>query len=287
MNLDFRGRISNVLRRHGRGVIGLPVTVFIVGVAIAAPFLAPHSPTEQEKANRLLPPQWADTGSHDHILGTDQLGRDLLSRIIYGARVSLTVAVTAAAISCGLGTILGLLSGYYRGFLDQIIQRLTEVQLAFPFFLMAITIMSIFRPSMRNVILVLCVYGWVVYCRIIRARVLSLREEGFVQAAFAIGCSSWWVIRRHLLPNVAPLIIVLGTLQLAEFILAEAALSFLGMGIQPPTPSWGGMINDGREYIWVAWWIQTFPGVAIVLSVSGLGLVGDWLRDLLDPTLRH
>lgn len=279
--------MSNLLRRHARGLIGIPVVVLATCIGIFAPFLAAHSPTEQQMEARLLPPCWDKRGNHQHILGTDQLGRDLLSRLIYGSRVSLTVAVAAATISCAVGAILGLVSGYYRGFLDQIIQRLTEVQLAFPFFLMAITLMAVFRPSMRNVIFVLCVYGWVSYCRLIRARVLSLREEEFVHAAYAIGASDWWIIRKHLLPNVAPLIVVLATLQLADFILAEAALSFLGIGIQPPTPSWGGMINEGREYIWVAWWIQTLPGIAIIAVVSGLGLLGDWVRDVLDPTLRH
>jgi len=199
----------------------------------------------------------------------------------------MTVALSSALISAIVGSALGLLSGYYPGVFDWVIQRVLEIQLAFPFYLLAIVFMAILPRSMGNVILVLSIYGWTIYCRLIRGRVLSLREEDFVLAARAMGGSSGHIILRHILPNVMPLIIILTTLQVARFILAEAGLSFLGLGVPPPTPTWGGMISGGRDYIWVAWWLETFPGIAIVVAVASIGLIGDWLRDLLDPTLRY
>jgi peptide/nickel transport system permease protein len=279
--------LVQLMRRHGRGVLGLPPALLILTVAIFAPALTPHDPLQQVVTERLRPPFWMEQGSREHLLGTDELGRDILSRIVFGSRVSLAVAVSATLISATLGSALGLLSGYYSGFLDSVIQRLLEIQLAFPFYLMAIVLVTILTRSMGNIIVILCIYGWVHYCRLIRAQVLSLREEDFVLAARAIGCSSGRIILGHIVPNVMPMIIILTTLQVARFILAEAGLSFLGLGIPPQTPTWGGMISSGRDYIWVAWWLETFPGIAIVVTVSSVGLIGDWLRDLLDPTLRY
>lgn len=275
------------MRRHGRGLLGLPAALLILTMAIFAPALAPHDPLRQDVTVRIHPPFWAEQGSLEHVFGTDALGRDVLSRVIFGARVSMTVALSSALVSAIVGSALGLLSGYYPGMFDSVIQRVLEIQLAFPFYLLAIVFMAILPRSMGNVILVLSIYGWTIYCRLIRGRVLSLREEDFVLAARAMGGSSGHIILRHILPNVMPLIIILTTLQVARFILAEAGLSFLGLGVPPPTPTWGGMISGGRDYIWVAWWLETFPGIAIVVAVASIGLIGDWLRDLLDPTLRY
>jgi len=276
-----------LIRRHVRVLLGLPPALLILTVAIFAPAVAPHDPLVQDINVRVQPPFWMEQGSRQHLLGTDQLGRDILSRIIFGARVSLAVAISATLISATIGSALGLLSGYYSGLLDSVIQRVLEIQLAFPFYLMAIVFVTVLGRSMRNLILMLCIYGWVYYGRLIRGRVLSLREEEFILAARATGCSSGRIILGHLVPNVLPMIIILTTLQVAQFILVEAGLSFLGLGLPPQTPTWGGMISSGREYIWVAWWLETFPGIAIVVAVSSIGLLGDWLRDLLDPTLKY
>lgn len=279
--------LGQLMSRHGRGVAGLPPALLILTFAVFAGALAPHDPLQQALGERLQPPFWMEQGSHEHLLGTDELGRDILSRIIFGSRVSMTVALSAALISATLGSVLGLISGYFPGFLDSVIQRLLEIQLALPFYLLAIVLMTTLTRSTGNVILMLSIYGWVYYCRLIRARVLSLREEAFILAARAVGCSSYRIVLRHILPNVMPMIIILTTLQVARFILAEAGLSFLGLGVPPETPTWGGMISSGRDYIWGGWWLETFPGLAIMVAVSSIGLIGDWLRDLLDPTLKY
>lgn len=266
-----------------RGAVGALVIVIAIVATLAAPYMSLPRPETQDLRTRLKPPVWSEAGSMEHPLGTDHLGRDLLSRIVFGARVSLTVSLTAVVLAIVVGVGLGVASGFLGGRFNYAIMRLVDIQLSFPVLLLAIILVATLRPSIQTVILVLVINGWATYARVVRAQVLSLREREFVQAAQAMGASRARIMAKHVLPNVSSIVIVLGTVQTAQFILAESSLSFLGLGIMPPTPSWGGMINEGRGYIWSAWWIQTFPGIAIVAVVSGIGLFGDWLRDHLDP----
>jgi len=279
-------RVISALVRKRAGLIGLVIVLLNVVVALSASVLAPHDPLDQDVARRLLPPVWLAGGGHDYLLGTDQLGRDILSRIIYGSRISLLIGLLSVVLSLPIGVGVGLLAGYFTGRLDDITMRIADVQLAFPFILLAITIAGVLGPSPRNVILILAVGGWVVYARLARGQALSLREKEFIEAARSLGGGSFRILFRHMLPNVVSPIIVVGTFGVAQMILLESSLSFLGLGVQPPTPSWGGMLNDGRPYITVAWWLTTFPGAAIMLTVLGINFVGDWLRDLLDPRLQ-
>ena len=281
-----RRRVISALVRKRAGLIGLAIVLLNVVVALSASVLAPHDPLDQDVARRLLPPVWLAGGGHDYLLGTDQLGRDILSRIIYGSRISLLIGLLSVVLSLPIGVGVGLLAGYFTGRLDDITMRIADVQLAFPFILLAITIAGVLGPSPRNVILILAVGGWVVYARLARGQALSLREKEFIEAARSLGGGSFRILFRHMLPNVVSPIIVVGTFGVAQMILLESSLSFLGLGVQPPTPSWGGMLNDGRPYITVAWWLTTFPGAAIMLTVLGINFVGDWLRDLLDPRLQ-
>jgi peptide/nickel transport system permease protein len=280
-----RGVARVVLRNRG-GFVGFLIVVVNIAVALLAPVLGPHDPLDQDIARRLLPPAWFAGGSPEHFLGTDQLGRDILSRIIYGSRISLLIGLLSVALSLPIGVCVGLVAGYFGGRLDDVIMRLADVQLAFPFILLAITIAGVLGPSPRNVILILAIGGWVVYARLARGQVLSLREKEFVEAARGLGLGHGRILLRHVLPNVLTPIIVVATFSVAQMILLESSLSFLGLGVQPPTPSWGGMLNDGRAYITIAWWLMTFPGAAIMLTVLGINFLGDWLRDLLDPRLQ-
>jgi peptide/nickel transport system permease protein len=254
--------------------------------ALIAPALAPYPPAAQDLLSRNKAPGWHDDAGRVHLLGTDQLGRDMLSRILIGARTSLGIATLAALVSAVAGVTAGILGGYFGGVPDLITARLVDMTLAFPTLLLAIALIAVLRPSVGSVIVVLAVTGWVTYARLIRAQVLALREREFIVAVHALGGDDTRVIVRHLFPNLVPILLAVATIQLAQFILAESALSFLGLGVPPTVPSWGGMINEGRDYIWNAWWIETFPGLAIVLIVSSVGLVGDWLRDRADPRLR-
>jgi len=278
--------LARAVVRNRAGVLGLVVVLLDVAVAIFAPLLAPHDPLQQDIARRLLPPAWLAGGSWEHVLGTDQLGRDILGRIIYGSRISLLIGVLSVALALPVGVTVGLLAGYFGGRLDDVTMRLADVQLAFPFILLAITIAGVLGPSPRNVILILAVGGWVVYARLTRGQVLSLREKEFVEAARSLGLGHARILFGHILPNILTPIIVVATFAVAQMILLESSLSFLGLGVQPPTPSWGGMLNDGRAYITIAWWLTTFPGAAIMLTVLGINFLGDWLRDLFDPRLQ-
>ncbi len=253
--------------------------------ALLAPLLVPHNPAAQDLLGRIKPPGWRSDGG-THALGTDQLGRDVLSRIIVGTRTSLAIASLAAVLSAGVGIVAGILGGYFGGAMDLVVARLVDTTLAFPALLLAIALIAVLRPSVGSVVVVLAITGWVTYARLVRAQVLALREREFIVAVHALGGDDARIIRRHLLPNLVPILMAVATIQLAQFILAESALSFLGLGVPVSVPSWGGMINEGRDYIWNAWWIETFPGFAIVLVVSGVGLLGDWLRDRADPRLR-
>ncbi|MEX2535091.1 MAG: ABC transporter permease [Trueperaceae bacterium] len=262
------------------------IILIAVLTALFAPWLAPHDPRLVDITLRLKPPFWLDGGTGAHPLGTDQLGRDLLSRIIVGTRSSLIVAGSAVLITSIVGGLTGMVAAYFGGWVDQVISRLVDIQLAFPSLLLAITIMAVTTPSLTAVVVVLAIAGWVVPCRIVRSRTLAVAGQEFVTGAVATGASHRHILLRHLFPNVLPTLITIGTLQAAHFVLAEAALSFLGLGLPPAIPSWGGIMNQGRDYIELAWWIETFPGIAIVILVSGLGLVGDWVRDALDPRMR-
>jgi len=280
-------RPLRTLVRNRGALAGLLVVLVNVAAAVFAPAVAPHDPLDQDITRRLLPPAWLAGGSVEHVLGTDQLGRDILSRIIHGSRISLMIGLLSVAISLPAGVAAGLVSGYAGGRFDDVVMRVADVQLAFPFILLAITIAGVLGPSPRNVVLILAIGGWVVYARITRGQVLSLREKEFIEAARGLGMGHARVLLRHILPNVLTPIIVVGTFAVAQMILLETSLSFLGLGVQPPTPSWGGMLNDGRGYITIAWWLTTFPGAAIMLTVLGINFLGDWLRDLLDPRLQH
>ena len=259
----------------------------IVVCALIPASLATRPPNEQNITERLLPPSWMERGKSAHPLGTDQLGRDLLSRVIHGARISLIVGLSALAISGIIGVAIGLLAGYYRGWLDDWIMRLADVQLAIPYVLLAIAIIAVIGPSNLNVVLVLTVNGWVVYARLARGQTLSLREREFIQAYRALGARDWRIVLQHILPNLLSAVIVVASLELAGIITLESSLSFLGLGIQPPTVSWGYMLADGRTYLLGgAWWVVTFPGLAITATILSINVLADWLRDVLDPRLK-
>jgi peptide/nickel transport system permease protein len=275
------------LPRDRSALLGLVVIVVATAMAVLAPAFAPADPIKNSLVERLTPPMWAAGGTARHPLGTDTLGRDVASRLLYGARVSLIVGLSAVVIAGVLGVALGLVSGYYRGFTDDALMRLGDVQLAFPVLVLAVAALAVLGASLANVILVLAVTGWVTYARIVRGETLSLRQREFVEAARALGASDHYLLWRHILPNVLAPVTVVATFSVARTIIAEASLSFLGLGIPPPAPSWGAMLDEGRNYITTGWWLALFPGLAILLLVLGINLVGDWLRDALDPRMER
>jgi len=254
--------------------LGLVLTVAVVLVAGAAPWLTAHDPLLADFVASLKPP-----GTPGHPLGTDQLGRDLLARVLYGARLALFIGVCTVVVTAVVGGLLGLVAGFVERWPSAVLMRLADVQLSFPFILLALTINAI-------VGLGLSAAGWVVYARIVRGEVLSVKQRDFVQAAAALGVGRARLLFRHVLPNVAPSIIVVASLQFSQFVVAEAAISFLGFGVQPPTPAWGSMLSESRDFLYVAWWLAAFPGAALALTALGVNLLGDWLRDTLDPKLR-
>jgi peptide/nickel transport system permease protein len=260
---------------------------FIVAAAILAPLLAPHSPYSQELQARLSPPAWLPGGSWERPLGADDLGRDVLSRLLYGSRVSLVVGLSAALIGSVVGTLLGLVAGYAGGLLGDLIMLLADAQLALPFLVLAIGLIAVVGPSLGVLIVLAGVSGWTAYARVTRGLVLGLLEQEFVLAARALGASAPRLLLHHIVPNLISTVAVLATLQLASVILLESTLSFLGLGVQPPEPSWGSMLGAGREYLNTAWWISVFPGLALMATILAVSLGGDWLRDVLDPNLRH
>lgn len=259
------------------------ILVLFILAALFSPWIATHDPVEQDLANTLTPPAWQQEGSLSHLLGTDNLGRDIFSRLVYGARVSLLVGLLAVTLSMVVGTWLGLLAGFFGGRTETIIMRLTDMQLAMPFILMAIAIVGALGPSTRNIVIVLAVCNWATYARLIRGEVLSVKENEFVELAVVNGAGTGRILLLHILPNVVNTLIVMATLDMGRMIIFEGALSFLGLGVQPPYPSWGNMLADGRAYLSVAWHLATFPGLAIMLVVLGSNLFGDWLRGILDP----
>lgn len=267
-------------------VFGGVIILVLVVAAFGAPILAPYDPNKTNLLLRNTPPAWEAHGSTAHLLGTDPVGRDMVSRLIYGARISLFIGLTVTILASVLGILLGLIAGYYEGWIEEVIMRVADLFLAFPFILLAITIIAVLGAGLLNLILVLVVTGWVQYARLVRGQVLSVKRNQYVDAARVAGAPSRRILLRHILPNVAASVIVLATLQVAFVLLTEAALSFLGLGVNPSIPTWGSMVNDGRLYIYNAWWDITFPGLAIMIAVLGINMVGDWLRDILDPTLR-
>ena len=259
----------------------------IVLAALAAPWVAPRSPLRIETASRLQPPGTLYRDGTVALLGTDQVGRDVLSRIVHGARVSLTVGFAAVVVAGAIGLTVGLVSGYYAGWTDTLVMRLADIQLGFPGILLAIAITAVLGASVENLVVSLGVTRWVAYARLTRGVVLSLREREFVESARALGASDLAIVARHIVPAVTTTLLILATIEVGRVIVAEASLSFLGLGIEPPAPSWGGMVADGRQYLFGAWWVSTFPGLAIGLTTLVFGLAGDRLRDYLDPRLRH
>jgi peptide/nickel transport system permease protein len=273
--------------RDGVALAGLAVIVASAVLATLAPALAPTDPARNDLLARLTPPAWMHGGSWEHPLGTDTLGRDVVSRMLYGARVSLVVGFSAVILAGALGVLLGLLAGYYGGRLDDALMRLGDVQLAFPALVLAIAVLAVVGSGLGNVVLVLGVTGWVTYARIARGETLSLRHREFVEGARALGARDAGILWRHVLPNVLPSITVVATFSVARTVIAEASLSFLGLGIPPPAPSWGAMLDEGRNYLTTGWWLALFPGLAILTVVLGINVVGDWLRDTLDPRLER
>ena len=273
--------------RRGAAMSSIIVLAAVVVAAILAPMLSPADPLRNDLLERLTPPMWSAGGSAAHPLGTDTLGRDVLSRLLYGARVSLLVGLTTVLISGVFGVALGVLGGFYGGWLDDVFMRAGDVQLAFPVLLLGVALLSVLGPGLGNLILVLALSGWITYARIVRGETLSLKHREFVEAARALGALDGRLIWRHVLPNVWAPIAVVATFSVARTIIAEASLSFLGLGVPAPSPSWGAMLDEGRNYITTGWWLALFPGTAILLVVLVINLVGDWLRDALDPRVER
>jgi len=273
------------LRRSPGAIVGACLLGAVGGASVASPWLAPQPPALVRVQDRLLVPLAVQDGTR-HWLGTDALGRDVLSRLLVGARISLFVGLTAVAIGGTVGTAIGLVSGYYGGAVDRVMMRFGDMQLAFPFILLALAVMAVLGPGLGNIIGVLGLTSWVTYARVVRSEVLSVREREYVQSARAAGASVARILFVHALPNVIGTAIVVATFSVASTILAEAGLSFLGLGVGTATPTWGSMLADAREYMTDAWWLTTFPGLGILVTVLGVNLLGDWLRDYLDPRLR-
>lgn len=282
----YRRRLWRTLRR-GSGPFNLGFLLLVTAAAVAAPWITGRDPTFGEPAQRLRPPAWEAAGTSANALGTDQLGRDVYTRLVYGARISLVVGFGTMLISALLGSTLGLVAGYFEGRVGTGLMRLADVQLAFPFLLLALAVVAAVGAGLLNVILVLGIAGWATFARVVRAQALSLKQREYVEAVRAIGAAQPRIVLRHLVPNVLTPVIVLATATVANNIVVEASLTFLGLGVQPTIPSWGSMLADARDYLAVAWWMGIFPGLALMLTVLAINLLGDWLRDYLDPTLRN
>jgi len=282
-----RSRIP--LRRLWRfkwGVVAGAVMLLVVASAVCAQWIAPYSPVTVDIQHRLGPPAWMEGGTRAHLLGTDQIGRDLLSRVIYGGRVSLLIGTAAVLVSSSIGVLLGLAAGYFAGRIDWTIMTLVNVMLTFPFVLLALAVIAVLGPSLVNMIIVLGVADWPLYARVIRAETMAIREREFVLAGRALGMSHFRIIFNQILPNLVSVIVVIATLQVARVIILESFLSFLGLGVQPPTPAWGNMLGEGRVYMLNSWWIATFPGLAIFITTLTINLMGNALRDWLDPHMK-
>jgi peptide/nickel transport system permease protein len=280
------------LLRSPVGLLGMIVMVGVILMALAAPLIAPVPPSEMHLQDRFLPPAWSAEGDSRYLLGTDQLGRDLLSRLIFGSRISLLVGIFGVVVSTIVGVALGLVSGFMGGRVDAIISRLVDTFMAIPFIILAMAVLAAIGPrgsdatNLLSLIAVLGLTGWVTFTRVVRGEVLSIKNREYIEAARCIGQTDAKILLRHILPNVTASIIVLATLQLGTVIIAESSLSFLGLGVQPPTVTWGTMLAEGRDHLATSWWLATFPGLAITITVLGVILLGDWLRDVLDPRMK-
>jgi peptide/nickel transport system permease protein len=280
-------RLTRLARRSPLASVGVVIVGVVIIAALAAPLLATTDPIDQDLTVVLKPPFWLADGSLRYPLGTDHLGRDVYSRLVYGAQISLTISVLAALLGALVGVAAGLCAGYLGGRVDAIIMRIVDLNLAFPLILLALAVVALLGASLRNLVIVMSITTWMIYARVVRGLSLSLREQEFVQAVRALGANDLRIIARHVLPNVLAPIMVIWTLEVARVILMESALSFLGLGVPPPTPTWGRMLAEGRDYLTVAGWISIFPGIAIMVTVLGINFLGDGLRDLLDPRLRQ
>jgi peptide/nickel transport system permease protein len=277
------------LRRalNARLVFGAGVVLALLVAALAAPWLAPHDPLDQDLLYTLLPPAWAAGGEPGHPLGTDALGRDILSRLIYGARVALTVAVVAASLTALLGTVLGLLAGLFGGWVDAAVSRLVDIWMAFPPVLLSIVLVAVIGAGLHAVIIAIVVIDWTRFCRVVRAETLVQREQDYVASAVTLGLGRWRILLSEILPNVLPLLLVLLTLEMGIAVIVEAILSFVGLSISSDAPSWGGMIAEGRTTVHQAWWLMALPVACLIVVVLGLNMLGDGLRERLDPVLRR
>lgn len=268
------------LAKSWTGMLGFIIIILLIFVSIFGDWLTPHDPLYADFSKKLLPPL-----TDGHLLGTDHLGRDILSRIIAGTKISVIIGVTTVLIAGLFGTIVGIIAGYFRGIIDIILMRIVDVQLSFPFILLVLVVNAVIGTGLRNIIISLAIGGWVIFARVIRSEVLALREQEFITACIATGVSRLEILVKHIVPNLFTPMIILASLQVATYIIAEASVSFLGFGVQPPTPAWGNMLSEGRDYIFSSWWLITFPGLSILIAALGVNLFGDWLRDTLDPEL--
>jgi peptide/nickel transport system permease protein len=283
---DTVGRkVFMVIRRLP--IIPMFIVAIVVFCALFAPYVSPHDPQKITPKDRLMPPSWAEGGNPKYLLGTDSTGRDLLSRIIYGARISLIVAALGIVISASFGTFIGLVSGYFGGIIDMFIMRIVDIMMSLPVLFLALAFAAVIPAGMYIVILIIAVFWWVGYARIVRGEVLSLKEREFVALAKVAQASSARIIFRHILPNLVNILTVMMTLEVGGVIMFEAAFSFIGFGVQPPTPSWGNMLSEGQNYLTTAWWIAVFPGLSLMATIFSCNFIGDWLRDALDPKLRQ
>lgn len=272
--------------RNPGTIITLVLVLALVAMAIVPSLFAPHDPLRPDLMRAETPPSFLPGGDQTHLLGTDQLGRDILSRLIYGARITVVIGLLGTAVSYLLGVVLGLVAGFVGGWVDEIIMRLTDIQLAFPFLLLAIVIVAVLGPSLTNVIIVLALTRWTTYARLVRGQVLAAREDVYVESARAVGVPNAIILVRHIFPNIIAPTIVIASFDVGANIVVEASLSFLGLGVQPPAPSWGNMLADGRIYLATSWWISTIPGIALSLTLILINFQGDRIRDLLDPTVQ-
>lgn len=279
----LKSRFFRMLSKSRTGMLGLIIVLLVISCAIFAPLIAPYEPTKINTDMLLAAPAWLDGGSMAHLLGTDHLGRDILSRIIYGSRISLLVGGTSVIVAGIVGVTFGLLSGYFGGIIDSFFMRLADSFLALPTILFALVFLTVLEPGILTLIFILGVTNWVIYARLVRGDTLVIREKEYVRAAKSMGVSDFKIITRHILPNIFSSVIIVSTLTVASTIIAESSLSFLGLGVQVPDITWGIMLSEGRDYLATSWWIATFPGIAITITVLGIIFLGEWLRDYLDP----
>jgi len=283
---DFQLAVRELLRRPP-ALFGLLCVAVVLIFAVVPGLFSPLNPLDQDLTRYLKPPGFTDALGRVYWLGTDEQGRDILSRVIWGARISLMVGVATVIVSGLIGITIGIVAGYFGGWVDTVLSRIIDTALAIPFILLAISLIAILGPSLQNIILVIALRTWIVYARVVRGEVLSLKENEFVTGAKATGCGTPRILAVYILPNVLSSSIVIATLYLGRMIIIESALSFLGMGVPPPTPTWGGMLADGRNFLDTAWWIAFFPGLVLMLTVLAVNLLGDWLRDILDPRMKR